>query len=126
MNGGEIGLGTILLLSLLPVAGNLIGVALAEWKKPPDWLTGGALHAAAGIGTAVATVELIPRGQERIEIWMLAAAILAGGIVAISLAATGCGGATAGCAALSSYPHVLVLRCRALPRWLLWVCYVTD
>ncbi|RIV84254.1 ZIP family metal transporter [Aurantiacibacter zhengii] len=86
MNGGEIGLGTILLLSLLPVAGNLIGVALAEWKKPPDWLTGGALHAAAGIGTAVATVELIPRGQERIEIWMLAAAILAGGIVAIGLA----------------------------------------
>ncbi len=86
MNGGEIGLGTVLLLSLLPVAGNLIGIALAEWKQPPPWVTGGAMHAAAGIGTAVAAIELIPRAQERIEIWMLAIAILAGGVAAIGLA----------------------------------------
>ena len=85
MGSDTIGLGTILLLSLLPVVGNLIGVALAEWKRPPPWLTGGAMHAAAGIGTAVAAIELIPRAQDRIEVWMLALAILAGGIVAVGL-----------------------------------------
>lgn len=83
---GEIGIGTILLLSLLPVAGNCIGVALGEWRQPPAWVTGGAMHAAAGTGTAVAAIELIPRADARIETWILALALILGGAVAVALA----------------------------------------
>ena len=80
------GLGTILLLALLPVLGNLIGVGLAEWREPSRWLTGAAMHAAAGIGTAVAALELAPRAQDRIETWMLALAIFAGAMISVGLA----------------------------------------
>ena len=76
---------TILLLALLPVAGNMLGVALAEWRQPPPWLTGAAMHAAAGIGTAVAATELLPRADERIETWILALAVIAGSLVSVSL-----------------------------------------
>lgn len=53
MESEGVTLGTILLLALLPAAGNLAGAFLAEWRRPPEWLTGGALHAAAGIGVGV-------------------------------------------------------------------------
>jgi len=68
----------VLLLALLPALGSLLGMALAEWREPPTWLTGGALHMAAGIATAVAAIELIPRAQERTESWMIALGVLAG------------------------------------------------
>lgn len=79
-------LATILALALLPSLGNLLGIALAEWRKPPDWLVGGAMHAAAGIATAVAAMELIPRSQERVESWVLALAIVAGAIFSAGIA----------------------------------------
>ena len=44
------------------------------------------MHAAAGIGTAVAAMELVPRAADRIEPWMLALAVVAGGCVAVGLA----------------------------------------
>ncbi|WP_239805742.1 hypothetical protein [Croceicoccus hydrothermalis] len=74
------GLLAVLALALLPSIGNLLGVGLAEWRKPPEWLVGGALHAAAGIATAVAAIELIPRAQDRIDTWILAGAILMGAV----------------------------------------------
>ncbi|PIW55388.1 MAG: hypothetical protein COW16_06090 [Sphingomonadales bacterium CG12_big_fil_rev_8_21_14_0_65_65_10] len=80
------GLFAILGLALLPSLGNLLGVALAEWRKPPEWLVGGALHAAAGIATAVATIELIPRSQERIETWLLVFALIVGAICSAGIA----------------------------------------
>ncbi|GMM92266.1 ZIP family metal transporter [Qipengyuania sp. MTN3-11] len=76
----------VLGLALLPSLGNLLGVALAEWRKPPEWLVGGALHAAAGIATAVAAIELIPRSQERIETWLLVAALFVGAICSAGIA----------------------------------------
>lgn len=80
------GLLTILALALLPALGNLLGILLAEWRKPPEWLVGGAMHAAAGIATAVAAIELIPRSGERVETWVLAVALVAGSIVSAALA----------------------------------------
>ncbi|UVI39630.1 ZIP family metal transporter [Qipengyuania spongiae] len=80
------GLFAVLALALLPSFGNLLGVALAEWRKPPEWLVGGALHAAAGIATAVAAIELIPRSQERIETWLLVIALLGGAICSAGIA----------------------------------------
>ncbi|NVD45641.1 ZIP family metal transporter [Qipengyuania atrilutea] len=47
---------------------------------------GGALHAAAGIATAVAAIELIPRSQDRIETWMLALAIIIGAVGSAGIA----------------------------------------
>lgn len=47
---------------------------------------GGALHAAAGIATAVAAIELIPRSQDRIETWMLALAIIIGTVGSAGIA----------------------------------------
>ena len=85
MGSEPLGLLTILLLALLPVAGNVIGVALAEWRQPPPWLTGAAMHAAAGIGTAVAATELLPRADERIETWILALAVIAGSLFSVGL-----------------------------------------
>lgn len=80
------GLLAILALALLPSLGNLVGVGLAEWRRPPEWMVGGALHAAAGIATAVAAIELIPRAQERIETWMLASAIVIGAVGSAGIA----------------------------------------
>jgi len=76
---------TALLLALLPAAGNLAGFGLAEWRKPPPWLTGAALHMAAGIATAVAAIELVPRAQDRAAIWILAIAIVVGALVSVLL-----------------------------------------
>lgn len=80
------GLLFVLGLALLPSFGNLLGIALAEWRRPPDWLVGGALHAAAGIATAVAAIELIPRAEERVAVWVLAIALLIGAICSAGIA----------------------------------------
>lgn len=77
---------TVLALALLPALGNLLGIMLAEWREPSERVAGGAMHAAAGIATAVAAIELIPRSQERIEVWVLALALIAGAICSAGIA----------------------------------------
>lgn len=79
------GLTTILLLALLPAVGSVAGALIAEWKQPPEWLTGAALHAAAGIATAVVAVELMPRAVLNAETWLLAAAFMVGAVASILL-----------------------------------------
>lgn len=51
----------VLAFALLPVAGNLVGIALAESVRTPKWLIGASLHAAAGIAIGVVSVQLMPR-----------------------------------------------------------------
>ncbi|ARU15992.1 ZIP family metal transporter [Croceicoccus marinus] len=80
---GELSLVQVLLLALLPTLGTVLGVLLAEWRRPPGWLTGGALHMAAGLATAVAAIELIPRSQDRTETWIIAIALLVGACVSL-------------------------------------------
>ena len=78
-------LGYVLLLALLPAVGTTIGALLAEWKQPPDWLTGAALHSAAGIAAAVVAVELMPRATERGDQWLLALGFMGGAVFSILL-----------------------------------------
>lgn len=44
------------------------------------------MHAAAGLATAVAAVELVPRAIERIEIWILALALVGGSLASLGIA----------------------------------------
>lgn len=75
----------VLLIALLPGAGTVMGALAAERRQPPDWLTGAALHAAAGIAAAVVAVELMPRAVERGEQWLLAIGFMGGAIASIVL-----------------------------------------
>lgn len=75
----------VLLIAALPALGTVIGALLAEWKQPPDWLTGAALHSAAGVAAAVVAVELMPRAMERGEQWLLAIGFMAGAVFSILL-----------------------------------------
>jgi zinc transporter, ZIP family len=74
-----------LLIALLPALGMILGVLLAEWRRPSDRMTGAALHMAAGVATAVAAIELLPRAQERSATWVIAIALLAGAAVSVVL-----------------------------------------
>lgn len=75
----------ILLLALLPALGSFAGAMIAEWKQPPKWVVGAALHAAAGIATAVVAIELMPRAMQNAETWTLAIAFVVGGFASIAL-----------------------------------------
>lgn len=85
MDGSEPGLGYVLLISLLPAAGTIAGAMIAEWKLPPDWLTGAALHAAAGIAAAVVAIELMPRALDHGAQWLLAIGFMGGAVFSIVL-----------------------------------------
>lgn len=76
---------TLLLIALLPAGGTLAGAMIAEWRQPPPWLTGAALHAAAGIAAAVVAVELMPRAVGRGEQWLLAIGFMGGAVASILL-----------------------------------------
>ena len=75
----------LVLLALLPAFGSIAGAAVAEWKAPPEWLTGAALHAAAGLATGVVAVELMPRALADAATWQLAIAFMAGAVASIGL-----------------------------------------
>lgn len=75
----------ILLLALLPAIGSIAGCAIAEWRQPGPVMRGAALHTAAGIATAVAAIELIPRAEARIPVWMVGLAVLVGAVASIGL-----------------------------------------
>lgn len=77
----------VLLLSLMPGAGNLAGGVIAEVWKPSPRLLNWALHAAAGILIAIVAVELIPSALDVLTGWWLAAAFGAGGVAYIGLQA---------------------------------------
>lgn len=71
---------TVLLLSLLPGAGNFVGGMVAEFGKATSRLLNWALHAASGIVIAIVAVELIPTALESLAGWWIAAAFGAGGV----------------------------------------------
>lgn len=76
---------TVLLLAALPALGSVIGAGIAEWRQPPRWLTGAALHMAAGIATAVVAIELMPRALATADTWLLAIAFVVGAFASIGL-----------------------------------------
>ena len=78
-------MGNVLLLSLLPVAGNLTGGLLAEYATLTDRWLNRALHAAAGVVVAVVAIEIMPRALPVVPGWQIAAAFTAGGLAYLAL-----------------------------------------
>lgn len=73
------GLALVVLLSLLPGAGNFAGAMIAErWNVTPRRLNW-ALHAASGIVIAIVAVELLPEALGALAGWWIALAFAAGG-----------------------------------------------
>lgn len=73
------GLWMVLLLSLLPGAGNFAGGMIAEFWKTSPRLLNWALHAASGIVIAIVAVELIPEALGTLAGWWIALAFTCGG-----------------------------------------------
>ena len=81
------GIWTVLLLSLLPGAGNFLGAMAAELRKPSPRFLNWALHAASGIVIAIVAVELMPNALGTLAGWWVALAFALGGIAYIALEA---------------------------------------
>lgn len=73
----------VIVLALLPFAGNFLGGMLAELVRPTERRVSVALHAAAGVVLAVIGVELMPRTLDRAPVWLVVLAFCAGGAFAI-------------------------------------------
>ena len=81
------GLPYILLLALMPAAGNFVGGLIAEFTTTTKRTLSLALHFAAGIIFAVIALELAPRAFEGAPVWMAALALFVGGLFYILLEA---------------------------------------
>ena len=71
----------VLLISLLPAAGNFAGGLLAEGARVSGRSLNWALHGACGIMIAIVAIELLPRGLDTLSGIWIAAAFGAGGCV---------------------------------------------
>jgi ZIP family zinc transporter len=76
----------VVVVSLLPAGGNIVGSLLAESLRTPPWLIGAALHAAAGVAMAVVSVDLMPRILAATPAWLLVTAFLCGAAFSVLLA----------------------------------------
>lgn len=76
----------VLLISLLPAAGNLVGVAAAEAVRLSGRHLGMLLHGAAGVAIAVVSVEILPRVLPGLSLWLLVPAFCLGALVSVLLA----------------------------------------
>ena len=74
------GFWSVLLLALLPGAGNFAGGLLAEYLKPSPRVLNWALHAASGVVISIVSVELMPEALQSLAGWWIAAAFAAGGL----------------------------------------------
>lgn len=77
----------VILLALLPAAGNFSGGVVAEFVKTSRRTLSLALHLAAGIVFGVIAIELAPRAFEGAPTWMAAAGFFAGGMTYLLLEA---------------------------------------
>ena len=76
---------TVLLLALMPAAGNFLGGVAAEFLRVSGRALSFALHAAAGILFAVVGIELMPEALEGAPPWMMLSAFVLGGLAAIGI-----------------------------------------
>lgn len=77
----------VLLLALLPVAGNFAGGLLAETVPVTERWLNRALHAAAGVVVGVVAVEIIPETLQAVPAWGIALAFTAGGMLYLAIEA---------------------------------------
>lgn len=75
----------VIVLALLPFAGNFSGGVLAELIDTTKRRVSIALHAAAGIVLAIIGVELMPRALQNTKPWIVVLSFCIGGIAAIAL-----------------------------------------
>ena len=75
----------VLLLSLLPGAGNFVGGMVAEFWKTSPRLLNWALHAASGIVIAIVAVELMPEALGSLAGGWIALAFACGGVAYVLL-----------------------------------------
>ena len=73
------GVFAVLLLALLPAAGNFGGGLLSEFLRPSANTLNAALHLAAGVIIAVVAVEVMPEAIGTAAPWILAIAFVLGG-----------------------------------------------
>lgn len=76
----------VLGIALLPVLGNALGSLTAELMRTPRWVTGAALHAAAGVAIAVVSVDLMPRALTSVATWLIVALFALGAAVSVLMA----------------------------------------
>ncbi|MBN2196737.1 MAG: hypothetical protein JW751_28270 [Polyangiaceae bacterium] len=81
------GVGAVLLLALLPGAGNFLGGMAAEIREPSPRFLNWALHAASGIVIAIVAVELMPSALGKLAGWWVALAFALGGMAYVALEA---------------------------------------
>lgn len=74
----------VILLALLPGAGNVAGGMVAEFVQTTPRLLNLALHASSGIVIGVVAIELMPEALENLAGWWIAAAFAAGGAAYIA------------------------------------------
>lgn len=76
----------VLVVSLLPAGGNIIGSLFAESLRTPPWVIGAALHTAAGVAIAVVSVDLMPRILAATPVWLMITAFFCGAAFSALLA----------------------------------------
>ena len=76
---------TVLLLALLPGAGNFVGGVIAEVVPASARWLNRALHAATGVVIAVIAVEIFPEAIEALSGWTIGVAFAIGGMAYIAL-----------------------------------------
>lgn len=69
---------TVLLLALLPAAGNFAGGILAEVYRPTAKVLNWALHLAAGIVIGIVAIELAPNALQALPGWIVGICFLGG------------------------------------------------
>lgn len=73
-------------LALLPVVGMVLGALAAEKWRLSHRALGAVLHAAAGVATAVVSIELMPQALGNIAPWQLVVGFLLGALVSVLMA----------------------------------------
>lgn len=76
----------LVIVSLLPALGIIIGSLLAESMRTPRWLIGAALHATAGVAIALVSIDLMPRILPDTPSWLIVCCFLAGASLSILIA----------------------------------------
>ncbi len=76
----------VLVFSLLPASGILIGSLLAECMRTPKWLIGASLHATAGVAIALVSLELMPRILDVTPLGLIVLAFVAGAFCYVLIA----------------------------------------
>ena len=71
---------SVLLLALLPAAGNFFGGLLAEIRPISARSLSLALHAAAGVVLAIVGVEIMPQALQAEPAWVMVVALVLGGL----------------------------------------------